>query len=1347
MFKPTSTYRIQFHKDFNFKSLNNIIPYLQKLGIDTIYASPIFEAVEGSTHGYDVVNPLRVNPEIGTEDELLEISTGLKAAKISWIQDIVPNHMAFSPKNKWLMDVLKNGSMSKYASFFDIDISNDQKLMVPFLGSDLEDAIESSALKLIKIKGEYFLNNGDSNWPLNIVSQERLAGKNEDEIIDKKLIKEIANKQFYRLYNWQETNHTINYRRFFTVNALICLNIQDQENFDIYHEYILELVKKDIFQGLRIDHIDGLYDPKGYLERLRKVVGDEVYIVVEKILERDEQLPSDWPVQGNTGYDFLAMTNNLFTNQTNRGKFDEIYKEITGKNLDPKILINEKKETFLFQYMQGELNNLFDLFTDLKLLSTEEIDRVKPEKLKRAIAELLIQMPVYRYYNYNFPLPDNDSENLKALLDIAANQEGLKEATLALKQMFLAVPLHSDAEYNGKLSKFYQRLMQFSGPLMAKGVEDTVMFTYNRFVGHSEVGDAPDAFGFSVTEFHQKMVDRQLHWPLSLNGSSTHDTKKGEDFRARINVLTDLPKVWQVAIQDFSSAIKNSEKLNEIYKLIHNNDFYLIFQTILGAIPYPGEDADEFDNRLVQFIEKALREAKKRSDWAEPNEEYEKLLQDFALQLIDENEESFAIISKLLNRIADFGILNSLSQLVLKFVCPGIPDVYQGTELWDLSLVDPDNRRPVDYEKRNQFIQEESSLKELWSSRYSGKIKLWLTKKLINFRKENQDLFTQGDYIPLKVEGTYHDNILAFARKYKDRYVVIAVPLGLATISKAEEIVEFNWLDTQIILPKEFPTSWRNIITEKDEVKDILNENFLVNQLFGELQIGLIELKRKPIERSAGILMHITSLPSKYGIGDFGSEANRFVDFLAETNQQYWQILPLNPTKVGNGYSPYSSNSAKAGNILLIDLEQLVDEGGLTVDDLSASVLAFEDEVEFSQVEEAKFKLLKKAYKAFKKNKTENTDLEFFNFCTKEREWLDDFGLYTAIKNHHQQLEWYNWRAEFKKRETKQIDVFRSEFAEEIDEVKWQQYVFFKQWHKLKDYSNSKGIKIIGDLPFYLDYDSVEVWSDPELFKLDANLKPTFVAGVPPDYFNENGQLWGMPVFNWTVLESSNYEWWIKRLQKNMEMFDLLRLDHFIAFSSYWEIPADRENAINGKWEKGGGENFFKVIKAKFPDMPFIAEDLGEISTEVEQLRDEFKLPGMKVLQFAFGSDLSASSHIPHNFTSQNCIVYSGTHDNNTLVGWYEKDVDQQTKERITRYFDCQIDEKEIHKEFIRLAFSSTAKIAIVPIQDVLGLNEEARMNIPGNANGNWLWRLDLEKLKAIKHWLADITSTYGRTK
>ncbi|WP_316795705.1 malto-oligosyltrehalose synthase [Pedobacter agri] len=1347
MFKPTSTYRIQFHKDFNLKSLNKIIPYLKKLGIDTIYASPIFEALDGSTHGYDVVNPLRINPEIGTEAELIKISEKLKNAGISWLQDIVPNHMAFSPKNKWLMDVLKKGAKSKYATFFDIDISNNKKLMVPFLGNDLGDAIENSELKLIKNDGKYFLNIGDSNWPLNESSQRKISNKNKSAINNKQFVEEIANSQYYRLCNWQETNQTINYRRFFTVNALICLNIQHQYNFDTYHEYILSLIKKGIFQGLRIDHIDGLYDPKEYLDRLRKAAGEDIYIVVEKILERDEKMHADWEAQGSTGYDFLSMANNLLTNQANEAEFDEIYKDITGKNLDPNKLIYEKKEAFLFQYMQGELENLFQLYLDLNLSSNDEIELIGEEKLKLGLAEMLIQMPVYRYYNYNFPLSKIDEENLSALLKIVGNKDGFKDVSLFLKRVFIEEPKNANVEYNDKLRKFYQRLMQFSGPLMAKGVEDTVMFTYNRFIGHSEVGDAPDAFGLTLDQFHNRMIDRQMNWPLSLNGSSTHDTKKGEDFRARINVLTDLPDEWKEGVQNFITSIKESKKLNEIFKSVHNNDFYLIFQTILGAIPYPGEDADDLHNRLTQFIEKALREAKKRSDWAEPNEAYEKLVQGFALQLVNKTEESFTIINHLLNRIADFGIVNSLSQLVLKFACPGIPDVYQGTELWDLSLVDPDNRRPVDYEKRNQFIDEELSLKKLWAERYSGKIKLWLTRKLIDFRKKNSDVFATGEYIPLKVKGAYQSNILAFARKYKNEYIIIALPVALASISKPEEKENFNWLDTQIILPGKFPSSWRNMITEKDDVKDILNDGILVSQIFGELPIGIIELKIKKNDRSAGILMHITSLPSKYGIGDFGSEANRFVDFLKETNQQYWQLLPLNPTKTGNGHSPYSSNSAKAGNILLIDLEQLANEGLLSTNDLNASITPFEEKIDFQHVEKTKFKLLQKAYKAFKKNKPPIISEEFLDFCKKEGEWLDDFALYTAIKHHHKQLEWYNWPTAFKTRELESIESFSNKYADEINEVKWQQYLFSKQWHLLKDYANSKGIKMIGDLPFYLDYDSVEVWSKPGLFKLDADLKPTFVAGVPPDYFNENGQLWGMPIFNWSAMKRNNYEWWIKRLQKNMEMFDLLRLDHFIAFSSYWEIPADSESAINGKWIKGEGNNFFKVIKRNFPEMPFIAEDLGEISTEVELLRDQFQLPGMKVLQFSFGSDISASSHIPHNYENQNCIVYSGTHDNNTLIGWYNNEIEISTKERINKYFGQKIDENNIHQELIRLAFSSTAKIAILPIQDILGLDEKSRMNIPGKAHGNWLWRLDAAKLKPIQNWLADITSTYGRSK
>ena len=1345
MFKPSSTYRIQFNKDFTFKSLDKIIPYLQKLGIDTLYASPIFEAVEGSMHGYDVTNPYRINPEIGTEEELFTVAKKLKDIGINWLQDIVPNHMAFSPKNNWLMDVLKEGINSKYATFFDIDLSNNQKLMVPFLGADLDQVIEAGELKVASVDGKYFLRYGDSDWPVNTTSQQELEKKTKEQIEDKDFVKDIANQQFYRLCNWQETNRSINFRRFFTVNSLICLNIQKLENFEVYHRYILSLVKKGIFQGLRIDHIDGLYDPKKYLDRLREAVGDEVYIVVEKILEKDEQVPSDWAVQGNTGYDFLAMTNNLFTNQANKERFDKIYQDVTGKSLDPDILIEEKKTSFLFEYMQGELNNLFSLFIELKLIPDEEIKSVGTTQLKRGIAQMLIQMPVYRYYNYNFPLPPADEENLKALLSSIAKKKELDNVASLLQKLFIEIPRKASQDQNENLSRFYQRLMQFSGPLMAKGVEDTVMFTYNRFIGHTEVGDTPDAFGFSIDDFHEKMTNRQVNWPLSLNGSATHDTKKGEDFRARINVLTDLPDEWSNTVNEFISSVQQSEKLNKLFKSVHNNDSYLILQTILGVLPFPGQDFDDLDSRLKLFIEKALREAKKRSDWAEPNEEYEQLVQQFALQLINKEEKSFVVINKFLNRIADFGIVNSLAQTVLKFTCPGVPDIYQGTELWDLSLVDPDNRRPVDYEKRMELISEDAAFKTLWENRSSGSVKLWLTRQLIKVRKANQEVFTLGNYIPLKVTGSYKSNLFAFARVYKDQCFVVAVPIGLAAITK--NLTDFDWLDTQVEFPNKFPTSWKNHLTSKEDVKDTLYKGVLANQLLGDLPIGLIELKKKRLERAAGILMHITSLPSQHGIGDFGEEATSFVDFLVDTNQQYWQLLPLNPTKKGNGHSPYSSNSAKAGNVLLIDLMQLAKDGLIAPQNLELSVSEFTGQIDFASVENLKFGALQQAYKSFKMNQPPILVDEFKAFCDVESEWLNDFALYTAIKNHHQQLEWYNWPEKFRKRDQKAINDFNIRFADEINEVKWQQYIFFKQWHKLKDYANENGVKIIGDLPFYLDYDSVEVWSNPTFFKLDEDLKPIHVAGVPPDYFNENGQLWGMPIYNWSLMRDDNYEWWIKRLKKNMEMFDLLRLDHFIAFSTYWQIPAADENAINGEWKKGVGHDFFKIIQREFPLMPFIAEDLGEISAEVETLRDEFRLPGMKVLQFAFGNDVPISTHIPHNFENQNCIVYSGTHDNNTLLGWYENETNEATKKRIDTYFGRQVDIERINLDFVQLAYSSTAKIAIAPIQDLLGLGEEARMNIPGNANGNWLWRVDKTKLSEIKDWLKSLTEIYGRAK
>ncbi|NTD97504.1 malto-oligosyltrehalose synthase [Agrobacterium tumefaciens] len=1336
MYKPSSTYRIQFNKDFPFKSLNNIIPYLKELGIDTLYASPIFEASPGSTHGYDTINPHKINPEIGTEEELYQLAANLKAAGIGWLQDIVPNHMAFHTGNAWLMDVLKKGTKSAYAAFFDIDLMHEKQLMVPFLGEDLNDAIGNAALKLTEENDAFYINYSGTNWPLSDDTSKKLKGKNLADInSNPSALLEILNEQHYRLCNWQETSYKINYRRFFTVNSLICLNIQDKAVFDTYHEYIFKFVNEGVFQGLRIDHIDGLYDPKMYLDRLRESVGDEVYVVIEKILEYDEELPQDWNTQGNTGYDFLAITNNLFTNQSAQQSFDKLYQKVTGKAQNLDVLIHEKKETILYEHMNGELDNLYQLAKDLDLISIADEVEIGVDIIKKGIGEMMIKMPVYRYYDYQFPLKNESLNQVTELISGVNQQDELKAAGAFLAKILIEKPLQGNSDYLKNIGKFYQRCMQFTGPLMAKGVEDTVMFTYNLFVGHTEVGDAPHAFGISIEDFHLKMKDRQANWPLSLNGSATHDTKKGEDVRARLNVLTDIPNEWIDLVEDLLKTTEQLKKENESFNDLHKNDMYLVIQTILGALPMPGEDPDQISERLAQYIEKALREAKKRSDWASPDEDYEQNVKDFANALLNEENVAYQVIQKFLSKIADFGIINSLSQLMLKFTCPGIPDVYQGTELWDLSMVDPDNRRPVDYEKRLDFqsAKDGQSLQNLWDERYSGKIKLWLTKRLATIRKNHQQLFENGEYIPLQVEGKYKQKVVAFARKLHNEWLIVVTSLGLAALvnDKTAAPNQFDWADTQIMLPANAPIEWDDLISEKSGIKDILNKGILINQMLSEVPVGLIKLKTKKNNRSAGILMHISSLPSAYGIGDIGIESEKFIDFLANSGQKFWQILPVNPTKAGNGHSPYSSNSAMAGNVLLISPDFLLSDGLLNVADLEGAKLESTDQIDYDRVEHNKYHLLKLAYQNFRQSANSSLKSSFEVFCKEEKSWLNDFALYVVIKANHNQLEWYNWPDEFRTSDKKTLAEFGVQFADEIEEIKWQQFIFFKQWHRLKDYANQNGIQMVGDLPFYLDLDSVEVWSQPFFFKLDADLKVLKVAGVPPDYFNENGQLWGMPIFNWDAMKAEKYTWWINRLKKNMELFDLLRLDHFRAFSSFWEVDAGAEIAIHGKWVDGPGEEFFNIIKHALGNLPFIAEDLGEITNDVELLRDQFELPGMKVLQFAFGGDLITTTHIPHNFNSTNCLVYTGTHDNNTLLGWFKNEADAKMKKRLDNYFGVQVDEKNINHTLLRAVYSSSAKIAIIPIQDILNLDESARMNKPGDGSGNWKWRLTEQMLNS----------------
>ncbi|MCF8361440.1 MAG: malto-oligosyltrehalose synthase [Prolixibacteraceae bacterium] len=872
MYNPISTYRLQFHKKFGFKEAEKLVPYFNKLGVGTIYASPVLEAAPGSMHGYDGINPQNINPEIGTRDDLIRLNEKLKQNHIGWLQDIVPNHLAFDTENPWIDDILEKGMHSPYSGYFDIRWSDAGPLMVPFLGTDLNSAINEGTIKLIFSKGRFFFNVYEQNYPVNpssyseilmadsstlhpemqnlIDSIPELTGNEKDIESWKKYVEtlfaaasvpangeyiqsclekvnssedfitQLLNEQVYQLCHWQLTHEKINYRRFFTVNGLICLNIQNKKVFEAYHEAILKLAGEGIFQGLRIDHIDGLYDPQGYLKRLRGAAGKETYIVVEKILEHDEVIPADWPVEGATGYSFLATVNNLLTCNQSEKHFTDFYKRLSRDQKPVAQQIKSRKEFILYQRMAGELDNLYADLKHALVVLNDNLSQFNSQKLKSAIGAFLIEFPVYRFYGRQMPLPSDEATSVGIILeDIIQTQKGLKDAAILLKQLLLEKTGNGNHVFDERMLHFYRRMMQISGPLMAKGVEDTLMYSYSRFIGHNEVGDSLEVFGIDVHTWHDKMHERMNRHPLTMNTTSTHDTKRGEDVRARLNVLTEVPDLWFEYVTSFQQINKTLKSNNAP----DQNDEYFIYLTLCGMYPMPGQPDEDVGERLKEYIPKALREAKVNSNWTNPEENYEDKVTDFALLLLDKNRPFWKVFTGLHTRVSDFGIINSLSQLILKCTSPGLPDIYQGAELWDLSLVDPDNRRPVDYGLRMRWLDElgQLALQEpnriwelLWEERYNGKIKLWLTHRLLQFRKENPELFMYGEYIPLKVNGKYGQNILVFARQYKEKWLLVAVPLFMAKLCNANgsEILSFDWSNTEIVLPEHAPRKWQGVL-------------------------------------------------------------------------------------------------------------------------------------------------------------------------------------------------------------------------------------------------------------------------------------------------------------------------------------------------------------------------------------------------------------------------------------------------------------------------------------------------------------------------------------------------------
>jgi 4-alpha-glucanotransferase len=494
--------------------------------------------------------------------------------------------------------------------------------------------------------------------------------------------------------------------------------------------------------------------------------------------------------------------------------------------------------------------------------------------------------------------------------------------------------------------------------------------------------------------------------------------------------------------------------------------------------------------------------------------------------------------------------------------------------------------------------------------------------------------------------------------------------------------------------------------------------------------------------KGSGVLLHITSLPSSHGIGDLGPWAYRFADFLTGNRQKFWQVLPLSPTIPIQGNSPYSSTSAYACNPLLVSPELMIKDGFLRNAEVHPNRSSDSHRIDYDSVIEYKRSLLDLGYRRFKEIGNRH---EYDGFCFHNSHWLENYALFASLKLHFEGAVWSDWPEEIRDRDQGTLDRMRNDLREEMERHKFCQFLVYKQWFALKRYCNDRGIKIIGDVPIYVSYDSADAWSNSEIFKLDDRKKPTFVAGVPPDYFSKTGQLWGNPVYDWQVCESTGFKWWLRRMEHILSLFDVVRIDHLRGLVAYWEVPAGERTAISGKWVEVPSRSFFDTMLRRFADFPIIAEDLGLITEDVRKVMMHYGFPGMKVLLFAFSENNAGHPYLPHNY-EENCAVYTGTHDNNTVRGWFESEARGEDRKRFFKYIGRQVPIEDVHWEFIRLAIASPARMAIFPMQDILGLGEDARMNRPAVLEGNWEWRLLPEQLTSdIADRLFRMTQESGR--
>ena len=840
-----ATYRVQLNKQFTLNDARRIVPYLDRLGVSHLYCSPVLAARPGSTHGYDVVDPTKINPEIGGIDDLRALAGDLHERGMGILLDIVPNHMGIGPNNPYWEEVLAHGLHSRYARWFDIDwTAGGNKIVLPVLRDELDAVLAREEITLdVKEKTPRLCYN-ESSWPVDpatLPEELQLARFDPTAVSDTAVFlagddgrrgrfRALIEAQHYRLTHWRCGPDEINYRRFFDVNDLAALRQEDPEVFAATHEFIFTLVGEGLVDGLRIDHVDGLLDPSGYLEHLRDEVerraphggGEDVFpIVVEKILSPGEQLRESWPVQGTTGYEFLNDLEDVFLDAAGYAQVERAYRSarrLTSGNFSD--IAHDGKVKILGGPLRADVARL------ARFLRPALAADASDQSVKTGIVQFIAALPVYRtYVDDRSPVHAADVAVVERTVEAIRRREGGESAECAVIRDALLGKL----AWNERLS-FVQHLQQTSGPATAKGVEDTALYVYVPLVSRNEVGGSPDRpLEDAVGRFHRANVERACHWPSALTCVNTHDTKRSADVRARLDVLSECAPEWQRCVARWRRLNRRQRQTVKGRLVPDTNTEYLVYQTLIGIwpTPRPARRADDLPDRgwfesararLEQYMLKAVKEAKTRTSWTDPDDAYEAALKQFIGAILTGGEDApfLADVARFVARIAYAGHWNALSRVVLQLTSPGVPDSYQGDELWCFALVDPDNRRPVDYARREQLLgaAASGSLEALHPS--DDRLKLGVLQRLLNIRRSHAALFKGGSYAPLEVRGSLATHVIAFVRSNADGHAVVIAPRLVARMVRPDGTIS-DWGDTEIVLPTALRGGhFRDLFREQD---------------------------------------------------------------------------------------------------------------------------------------------------------------------------------------------------------------------------------------------------------------------------------------------------------------------------------------------------------------------------------------------------------------------------------------------------------------------------------------------------------------------------------------------------